>query len=242
VTTATLTRLPKLSAADREVVLADRPDATDVRPYVAWLREGRRVRHGEKGIALPPASDGRRRAHVFDIDQTDPDPNAPAALLPPARTTWPATSTTSNEGDGMPKIATCSYSEFQPTMGVPVRFTVGHPRWKLGYQLAGHAKLITPTRAMLSLPLDAYTLSYRRVLDAAGVDAIRNELATIAGPAGRVVLLCYERLNERDKATNEPKWCHRSIFSRWIEERTGEQVPELGAHPHTTTNPPSALF
>jgi hypothetical protein len=233
-TTATLTRrLPRLSTADTEHVLAQRPDATDVRPYVAWLAQGRRVRHGEHGIPLPEANDGRPRARVFDIDQTDEDPDAAATLTRPAPTTQPAPYRPA--GDGPMTLATCSYTEFRTDMGVPVRFTVGAPRWRLPYTIAGHAKLITPTRAMLSLPYDAYSLTYRRNLDAVGVQAIRDELAAIAG-SGQVVLLCYERLNERDKTSGEPKWCHRSIWATWWQDRTGEQVPELGAQPHTRTD------
>lgn len=126
------------------------------------------------------------------------------------------------------KLATCTYQEFTPAMGIPIRTTVGHPRFKLSYQLAGHARLITPTRPMLGLPEDAYTLTYRRHLDAAGVDRILAELAAIAatGEPGRtLVLLCFDRLNV------EGNWCHRTFFATWFQEKTGQDVPELGARP-----------
>jgi hypothetical protein len=231
VTAPTLTRrLPRLSTADTEHVLAQRPDATDVRPYVAWLAQGRRVRHGEHGIPLPAAKDGRPRARVFDIDQTDEDPDAAATLTRPAPTTQPAPYRPA--GDGPMTLATCSYSEFQPAMGVPVRFTVGYPfRLRLAYKPAGHAKLITPTRDMLSLPEDAYTFRYLQILNSAGVNAIRGELAAIAGPGGRVVLLCFERLNEPAKKPGGHNWCHRSLFAQWWTQQTGEDVPELGKLP-----------
>ncbi|MFF3665428.1 hypothetical protein [Microtetraspora malaysiensis] len=134
------------------------------------------------------------------------------------------------------KIATCTYQEFVPAMGHPVRTTVGHPRFPLAYQLAGHARLITPLGTMLGRPLDAYTLLYRRHLAASGVDAIRAELAEIAArhEAGRpLVLLCFDKL---DKPGN---WCHRSQFAAWWTEHTGEPVPELGAQPPI---PPPGLF
>lgn len=124
------------------------------------------------------------------------------------------------------RLATCTYQEFQPAMGVPIRTTVGSPRFKLGYQLAGHATLITPPRSALKLPRDAFTLIYRRGLDAAGVDQIRYQLAQLAGGKDqRLVLLCFDRL-DRDGV-----WCHRTIFREYWQERTGEPVPELGAHP-----------
>jgi len=142
-----------------------------------------------------------------------------------------------------PPLATCSYTEYRTEMGIPVRFTVGAPRWRLPYTLAGVARLCTPTRAMLSLPKDAYALAYRRHLAAAegsgrGLDAIAAELVRLAvdahledRPEGeqRLVLLCFERLNETAKGGGE-NWCHRSMFAAWWTEQTGQEVPELGAH------------
>lgn len=128
-------------------------------------------------------------------------------------------------------IATCSYTEFRPEMGVPVRFTVSAPRWNLPYQPAGWARLISPTRSMLHLPGDAYTRQYFALLNAAGVDAIRAELTALAGGADRVVLLCYERLNETSKTDHSPLWCHRSLFAHHWRQQTGEVVPELGKLP-----------
>lgn len=137
------------------------------------------------------------------------------------------------------RLATCSYTEFRPEMGVPVRSTVSSPRWKLPYTIAGHAKLITPTRPMLKMEPDAYTLSYLRILNGNGIDLIRTELAALAveGGSDRVVLLCYERLNEREK-DGTAKFCHRSLFAQWYQAQTGEEVPELGklpdsGHAHT---------
>lgn len=134
-------------------------------------------------------------------------------------------------------LATCTYQEFTPNTGAPIRTTAGHPRFPLGYELAGHAKLITPTRELLAadLPEDAYEFSYRRLLNGYGIDRIYAELAGLAARNGgaRLVLLCFDRL---DKPGN---WCHRSMFSRWYLEQTGEEIPELGARPAT---PPPSLF
>jgi hypothetical protein len=132
-------------------------------------------------------------------------------------------------------------------MGIPVRTTVGAPRFKLAYQLAGHAKLITPTRPMLGLPRGAYEVSYRGLLNAAGAERIHAELAAIHAAAGRpaaaLVLLCFDRLDKPGE------WCHRSMFADWWLEHTGQEVPELGAtpgvpaaEPAPKVNPPSALF
>jgi len=128
-------------------------------------------------------------------------------------------------------LATCTYQEFRADMaGAPVRSTVGYPRFSLTYTLAGHARLIAPQRPMLNLPKDAFMLSYRRLLDRAGVDAIRQELINIVGAGNRAVLLCFDRLDRPTKDGGE-NWCHRTMFAAWWQEKTGEEVPELGATP-----------
>ncbi|MFI6290077.1 hypothetical protein ACIBEJ_00745 [Nonomuraea sp. NPDC050790] len=136
-------------------------------------------------------------------------------------------------------LATCTYQEFLPLMGLPVRTTVGLPRFALAYQLAGHAKLITPRREFLGRPRDAYTLLYRRHLDAIGVGAIHAELTGIAAthePGRPLVLLCFDRF---DKLTPPDDWCHRTLFADWWKQHVGDDVPELGAQP---TIPPPTLF
>ncbi|MGA5599604.1 hypothetical protein ACPCUF_00960 [Streptomyces griseoincarnatus] len=137
-------------------------------------------------------------------------------------------------------LATCTYQEFTPDMGAPIRTTAGHPRFPLGYELAGHARLITPTRELLvqNLPRDAYEFSYRRLLAAHGIQRIYAELAALSARAGgaRLVLLCFDRL---DKLKPADAWCHRTMWATWWLEQTGEKVPELGALP---TPPPPSLF
>ncbi|MBA0053456.1 hypothetical protein E0L36_22030 [Streptomyces sp. AJS327] len=138
------------------------------------------------------------------------------------------------------KLATCTYQEFTPAMGTPVRTTVGHPRFPLAYQLGGIARSVTPTRTLLKIEAeDAYEWAYRRLLAERGVDAIREELTAIAGANDLevpVVLLCF------DKLSKPGNWCHRTMFGRWWTEETGEPVPELGASPTPKPTPPPSLF
>jgi hypothetical protein len=106
----------------------------------------------------------------------------------------------------------------------PVRISIGHPRWKLGYELTGACKLLMPTRDMLKLDEPTYRALYLGMLEKAGVDAIAEDLARLC-PAGApgLVLLCFEDL------TKPGEWCHRRIFADFWLEKTGEGVPELGA-------------
>ncbi|GAA4226072.1 hypothetical protein GCM10022254_09790 [Actinomadura meridiana] len=124
-------------------------------------------------------------------------------------------------------LATCSYAEFTPSMGVPVRSTVGAPRYRLPYKLAGHAKLITPTRPMLNLERAPYRHAYTELLDGHGADNIAAELTEIARtadatPGDRLVLLCFDVLSKPDV------WCHRRMFAVWWLAQHAQEVPELG--------------
>jgi antirestriction protein ArdC len=89
-----MSRFPKYSLSNQLLIFAQRPDATRVQGYRAWLKAGYQVRKGEKGIAIyapmflkrdlskPPFDDsdpeasttlqlGYRVAYVFDITQVD---------------------------------------------------------------------------------------------------------------------------------------------------------------------------
>lgn len=124
-------------------------------------------------------------------------------------------------------LFTSRYQRFRPDQGVPVRTTVGAPRFVLDYQLAVEAALIKPTYPMLRLDERPYRAAYEARLNATGVDAIRAELAAIAAEAGqdRLVLLCFCDLSRPDA------WCHRRMFADWWRRHTAEEVPELAETP-----------
>lgn len=100
-----------------------------------------------------------------------------------------------------------------------VRISVGHPRWKLPYSVAGAIPGLAPDRAWIGMERAEYEPLYRAKLEAAGVDKIRSEIRALSGdrPA---VLLCFE-------SPLDGTWCHRRIFADWWQEKTGETVPEL---------------
>ena len=94
-------RFRKYSFHNQLLILAQRPDATRVAGYRAWMELGRHVRKGEKGIAIfapltrkvtddetgeeRRAVTGFRIVHVFDLSQTEgeplPEPEFPAVQL-----------------------------------------------------------------------------------------------------------------------------------------------------------------
>lgn len=110
-------------------------------------------------------------------------------------------------------------------MGVPVRTSVGKPRYSLPYNLDAEARVLYPQYAMLKLPFEEYKEQYLAQLERHGVTKIRNVLKSIQTIHGRgtnwLVLLCYEDVLKKGD------WCHRRIFSEWWEEKTGEAIPEI---------------
>jgi hypothetical protein len=118
------------------------------------------------------------------------------------------------------QLATCSYTEMATDKGVAIRTSLGAPRWKLKYDIAGNIRAISPASAYLKKPFEEYRAAYRAQLEFFGVDSIRAELAKFGD--GPLVLLCFEKLWEPGN------WCHRTLFAQWWQEQTGETVPELG--------------
>lgn len=124
-------------------------------------------------------------------------------------------------------IATGRFVDFHPSWGVPVRSTVGGPKFGLRYRLEEHAKSITPY-GVLGRTHDAaeYEVRYRARLDGQTGKAIAQELAQIANrhehvEPHRLVVLCFCDLSKPGA------FCHRRMFAAWWEEHTGATVADL---------------
>ncbi len=123
-------------------------------------------------------------------------------------------------------IATSRYAAGEKVVAsglAPVRTTVGAPRFRLGYELAGSVGMLAPYGLRLIEDRAEFEAAYRARLDGFGVDVIRaalDDVARSAGAAG-VVLLCFEDLDDPEQ------WCHRTTFAGWWREQTGEDVVEL---------------
>jgi hypothetical protein len=122
------------------------------------------------------------------------------------------------------QIYTGTYQRFETHMGVPVRSTVGLPRFSLNYVLAGHWTAVTPQRAWLSDKVNEadFRRMYRHKLHKIGVDRVMEEAEAIADFAGdnRIVALCFDDLRKKGM------WCHRVHLGEWLEEQ-GVPVIEL---------------
>ena len=120
-------------------------------------------------------------------------------------------------------LVTGRYQSWQPGHGVPIRSTVGAPRfWRHGEM--PHLREITPYGVFgKGLDHEAARAAYRTRLDQRG-DAIVAGLADLARrhPAQALCVLCFEDVQAG-------KECHRRWFATWFEERHGIVVPELPA-------------
>ena len=136
-------------------------------------------------------------------------------------------------------LATSRYADFHPSMGVPVRITVGRPRFALRYEIAANVPELAPYGGIFDIrdDRDEFTRRYRARLDQIGVDAIFAKLERIAAEhdGRRLVLLCFEDL------TKPGEWCHRRIAAEWIEEQPGIAILEVPLTVYHGTYRDSAL-
>ena len=103
-----------------------------------------------------------------------------------------------------------------------VRISLGAPRWRTGYTLTGAIKELMPTGLRQIENLEEFCKLYYERLDSFGVDKLRERIQYYESLGKPVVLLCFEDI--RKGGSN---WCHRSVFAKWWQARTGETIPEL---------------
>ena len=123
----------------------------------------------------------------------------------------------------MTKLYVSRYSNkcLAKTEAVKVGISLGAPRFKKEYELAGNAFALAPTRAMFNLDKTVFEAQYRKRLDNLGVERIKSILSTFGyGKEKEMILLCYEDI------TKPEDWCHRTVFAKWWEDNTGEIVEE----------------
>jgi hypothetical protein len=114
-------------------------------------------------------------------------------------------------------VFTSCYARFQPEWGVPVAVTVGLPGW---FPRGLHEWRTVAPFGLLEITDEAeFRRRYRARLHRLTPKVLRelDELRAMYAPE-RLILLCFEAPG---------KWCHRRLLAEWIEQKTGEEVPEL---------------
>lgn len=125
-------------------------------------------------------------------------------------------------------LATCSYAQYRPEMGVPVGTSVGkHPKFRDAEQ-ADPLKPWTTFRKMADAPLEEQLARYQRQLtesETKVASALQHLQEKYLGE--RLVLLCWCDLSRVDTG---PMGCHRRWAADWLTAR-GMTVPELAPAP-----------
>jgi hypothetical protein len=106
---------------------------------------------------------------------------------------------------------------------VPVRTSIGAPRFKLPYQIEGVCRLLMPAREMMGVPGARGRELYESMLDAHGIAVIQADLDRISAAHDNrgLVLLCFCNLAVTGGH------CHRRLAAEWLEQHTGQVIPEL---------------
>lgn len=123
----------------------------------------------------------------------------------------------------MVELATCRYADFDDRCGVPVRISVGAPRFPLGYRLEEHIPELCPAWSWLKLKPDDYDRRFFGKLEKVGVERLRGIFTSMSERhmGRRLVLLCYEEVLGKGQT------CHRRGFAEWWYEQTGEEIREI---------------
>lgn len=79
----------------------------------------------------------------------------------------------------MIEVATCSYGEFRPEMGYPIRTSRGAPKWFTHPYMSWEN--VFPTYAMLQLPFEQYQPRYLQLLEKHGAEGSGH----VGQPVGR---------------------------------------------------------
>lgn len=109
------------------------------------------------------------------------------------------------------------------TLGlIPVRTTLGGPRFKLGYDLEENIPQIAPTFEMFKMGDAAFRVAYRKKIASYGVEFYQKVFDDIRNRHEQrpIALLCFEDVFKGEH-------CHRRDFADWWLEMTGEIIPEL---------------
>ena len=119
-------------------------------------------------------------------------------------------------------LRTGYYGGYRPEYGVPVRTSVGSPRWWKGE--LEHIRRVSPYGVFGQAEGAEYERLYIAKLDTLDAGSLAQRFAEISARHDNrpLVLCCFEK---------DPADCHRSILARWLEAHGFGRVPE--AQPST---------
>jgi hypothetical protein len=118
-------------------------------------------------------------------------------------------------------LVTSRYRSWKPAHGVPIRSTVGEPKFWRGPPLVFVRALAPYGDFGRHLPTDEARRRYLARLDR-HAEEIVTALAALARshPDQPLVVLCFEDVHAGQV-------CHRRWFAEWMQDRHGVEFPEL---------------
>ena len=120
---------------------------------------------------------------------------------------------------------------------MPVGISRGVPKFPVRYRYRRIGEL-EPDGWMFSIKSDArFEEVYRRKLERFGAERIAELLRRVSDEEGGadLALLCYENVHAGEV-------CHRRMFARWWQERTGQHIEELRGKDERRRAAQEALF
>jgi hypothetical protein len=117
------------------------------------------------------------------------------------------------------QIMTASWFAELPSGTVAVGISRGTPRGRTGFR---RLRSLEPGPWFKSVPPDRYLTLYGQILDRLDPGAIRDRLL---GYGDIPVMLCWEEAHDCHAGS---AWCHRHLAARWLEDRLGIEVREVG--------------
>lgn len=141
------------------------------------------------------------------------------------------------------EIATCSFGEYRPEMGYPVKTSIGSPKWFAFPYMSWEN--VFPRYSMLKLPFEDYRRKYLQMLHIHGKEKLRGDIEYMAeeyakangGEMRPLVMLCFEKLSK-----GPDQWCHRTLLAGHLTKHLGFDVVELGATLAEPIDPEPTLF
>lgn len=122
-------------------------------------------------------------------------------------------------------VSRYSNKELQNDKYYPVGISIGKPRFRLSYEIREQCYSLAPKGYMLKMELEKFKPAYYEKLESIGTEkiiSIIRRLSARAQEEGKeLVLLCFEDVRVAED------WCHRTVFTEWWKENTGETIKEL---------------
>ena len=92
----------------------------------------------------------------------------------------------------MTHLATCSFADFRPEMGRPIRISLARPKYRTSIESDDRLSDLTPHPSYFRAPAEEFDRRYLAQLDRVGVERLRQRFQALDD--GRpLILLCFER-------------------------------------------------